>query len=151
MPGWGDRIKTWLGGSPAKRRVRKGSSRQPAKTPPTRTYVANQTNRAEVINEAMAVYRSRRSEMGGLLDKTLAEMRTKPLKTVSEPDKIVRLLALHRANVGLKSMMAHDLRQYLVLAGIRGLLEAIPGAETSTKPLQSASGDKASRRKISRR
>jgi len=146
MPTWGDRLKSLFGGKPAKRPRRQGPSGKSSKT-----YAVSTTDRAEVIKEAMAVYRSRRGEMRGLLDKALAEMREKPPKTVSEHDKLVRLLALHRANVGLKTMMSHDLRQYLVLAGIRGLLEGNPGTAAPPKPIQGASGGKTSQRKISTR
>lgn len=97
------------------------------------------------------MYRSRRGEMRGLLDGALAEMREKPPRTASEHDKLARLLALHRANLGLKTMMAHDLRQYLVLAGIRGLLEGIPAIEAPSKPRQIAADPKGASRKISRR
>ena len=147
MPAWHDLIKGLPGGKPAKR----ATARKSIVKPPPKAYVTGEANRAEVIKAAMAVYRSRRGEARVLLDRALKEMREKPPKTVSEHDKLVRLLTLHRAHVGLKALMSHDLRQYLVLAGIRGLLEEAPGKSASAKTSGGAQTGKRGRRIISKR
>jgi len=127
MPSWADRIAGLFGSKPAQRSKKRKRSRPPkSKTSKSKGRVGDSAERAALIKRAMAVYRSRRGEARGLLDHALEQMRKKPPKTVSEQDDLVRLLTLHRANVGLKALMSHDLRQHLVLSGIRGLLEDLP-------------------------
>ena len=127
MSSWGDHIARLFGSKPAPRSKSRKSSRQPkSRAPKSKGYVDGAGERAELIKGAMAVYRSRRGEARGTLDQALEQMSKKPPKTVSEQDDLVRLLALHQANVGIKTLMSHDLRRYLVLSGIRGLMEDLP-------------------------
>ena len=147
MFAWLDIIKTVLGGKLTTR----SNLRRISSKPHRKAGSLSNTNRAKAMREALLVYRSRRTEIRGLLDKILKEMRDKPPKMVGEHDKLVRLLALHRADAGLREMMSHDIRQYLVLSGIRGLLEDIPASRVSTKPSGVNSTSQTVRRKISRR
>jgi hypothetical protein len=120
MPSWGDRIARLFGSKPAPPSKSRKSSRQPkSRSPKSKGHVDGAGERAELIKGAMAVYRSRRGEAFG----TLEQMRKKPPKIMSEQDDLVRLLALHQANLGINALMSHDLRRYLVLSGIRGLME----------------------------
>ncbi len=147
IPAWRERIKGLLRGTPAKPSAARKS---PAEISP-KTYASSDADRTEAIKQAMTVYRSRRGEVHGLLDKALKEMREKPPKAVSEHDELVRLLTLHRAHVVLKALMSHDLRQYLVFSGIRGLLEDVPGKLVQPERCSPAPAGKAGRRRVSKR
>ena len=147
IPAWRERIKGLLRGTPAKPSAARKS---PAEISP-KTYASSDADRTEAIKQAMTVYRSRRGEVHGLLDKALKEMREKPPKAVSEHDELVRLLTLHRAHVVLKALMSHDLRQYLVFSGIRGLLEDVSGKLVQPERCSPAPAGKAGRRRVSKR
>lgn len=121
MTGWGDRLKGLLGGKP-KSSPKKASSQ---KTASAKTYKAP-SNRAEVIAEAMAVHRHARSQAQGVLEAALQEMRKKPPRP-SDLAAMTRLLGLRQAVLTMKGHMAHDLKRYQVLAGVKGLLESTGG------------------------
>ncbi|HCX13983.1 MAG TPA: hypothetical protein DGZ24_01545 [Rhodospirillaceae bacterium] len=147
MFAWFDIIKIILGGKSANRL----NLRRPSLKSQRRAVSPSNKKRAKLVKEALSVYRSRRSEIRGLLDKIFKDMRDKPPKMDGEHDKLVRLLALRRADVGLREMMSHDLRQYLVLSGIRGLLEDNPASRVPTKSSVTSGKSKSGRRKIPRR
>lgn len=148
MPSWRDRIAGLFGGAPARRAKGRNSPGQKAVS---KTYVDGGGERAKLIKEAMTVYRSRRGEAHGLLNHALEQMRKKPPKIASESEDLVRALNLHRAQVGLKTLMSHDLRRHLVLSGIRGLLEDMPAPARRPKSTDAASARKAGRRAAAKR
>jgi hypothetical protein len=148
MPSWRDRIAGLLGITPAQRPTGRKSQ---GKRAVSKTYVDGGGERAKLIKEAMTIYRSRRSEAYGLLNHALEQMRKNPPKTTSEHDNMVRVLNLHRAQVGLKALMSHDLRRHLVLSGIRGLLEETPASVRRDKSSGMAVARKDGRRTAAKR
>lgn len=152
MPSWRDRLAGLLGGKSTQRSKRRRSpGPRKSKSNKSNTYVEGTGERAALIKEAMEVYHRRQGEARGVLDQALEQMRKKPPKTVSENEKLLRLLELHQANLGLKALMAHDLRRYLVLSGIRGLLEDLPvqtdsGASRVPSPTQKSRRSTVSKR-----
>jgi hypothetical protein len=109
-------LKRLLGGAPAKKPAKKA--------PSAKTYVTKGgPERAAVIAEAMDIYRRQRPVARGLLDQALREMRDKPAAALRGREGLARALALHRAHVDLKRLFGHNLKQFLVLAGIREWLE----------------------------
>jgi hypothetical protein len=109
-----DRLKGLFG-------AKKKSPPKKAKTS-ARTYVTSKTNRAEVIAEAMAVYKRERSQMQSGLDKALADLRAQAPKLLHDPQALARLLTLHKAHMDMRRMMASDNERFLVLSGMRELL-----------------------------
>lgn len=108
---------------------------QPKKTKSAKTYVTSKTNRAEVIAEAMAVYRRERTQMQTGLDKALADLRAEAPKLLHDPEALARLLTLHKAHMDMRKMMASDHKRFLVLSGMRELLGDPPsGLKPPKKP-----------------
>ena len=107
-----------------------GSKPAPQKKPKQKTYNAP-TNRAEVIAAAMAVHRRERAHAQGVLEKALQELQAKPPRP-SDVAAMTRLLSLRQAVLSMKGHMAHDLKRFKVLAGVKGLMES--GAGSAAKP-----------------
>jgi len=108
-------FKDLFGGKPA-----------PKKKPKPKTYNAP-TNRAEVIAAAMAVHRRERAHAQGVLEKALQELKAKPPRP-SDIAGMTRLLSLRQAVLSMKGHMAHDLKRFKVLAGVKGLMESGAGS-----------------------
>lgn len=109
--------------------------RLPAKPPKSaKTYVTSKTNRAEIMAEAMAIYRRERGQMQAGLDKQLAQMREDAPKLLHDPEALARLLALHKAHMEMRKLMASDHKRFLVLSGMRELLGDPPAAKKAKKP-----------------
>ena len=83
MPSFSDRLKGLFGAKP---QPKKAPAKQQAKT-----YVVSKTNRAEVIADAMAVYRRERAQMQTGLDKALADMRQEAPKLIHDPEAELRM------------------------------------------------------------
>jgi hypothetical protein len=112
-----------------------GAKKTPAKKmPPAKHYVVSKTNRAEVMAEAMAVYRREKGRMQDGLDKALADMRKEAPKLLHDPEALARLLTLHRAHVDMRKMMTSDHKRFLVLSGMRELLGEDKPAKPAKKP-----------------
>ena len=107
---------------------------QPKKTKSAKTYVTSKTNRAEVIAEAMAVYRRERAQMRAGLDKTLTQLRADAPKLINDPEALARLLTLHKAHLDLRNLMASDNKRFLVLSGLRELLGHPPAPKGGKGP-----------------
>jgi hypothetical protein len=116
MTGWGDKLKGLFGGKP------KSPHKKAA---PAKTY-KDPSNRAAVIAEAMEIHRRGRAHAQGVLEAALQEMRKKPPRP-SDLAAMTRLLSLRQAVLTMKGHMAHDLKRYQVLAGVKGLLESAGG------------------------
>jgi hypothetical protein len=97
-----------------------------------KTYVTGKTDRAKVLAEAMAVYRREKGKMSAGLDEALARIRAEAPKALRDPQAMARLLSLYRAHIELRRMMASDNKRFLVLTGMRELLEDQP--QTPAKP-----------------
>ena len=117
-------LKKLLGSKPAKQAAR------PA--PKAKTYVTRKTDRAKMIAEAMAVFRREKKRMNAGLDEALAKIRAEAPKALKDPEALSRLLSLYKAHVDLRRMMASDNKRFLVLTGMRELLEDAP--KTPPKP-----------------
>lgn len=113
MASFTDRLKGLFGGK---------KKSQPKKAKSAKTYVTSKTNRAEVIAEAMAIYKRERTQMQTGLDKALAGLRTEAPKLLHDPESLARLLTLHKAHMKMRTMMASDNKRFLVLSGMRELL-----------------------------
>lgn len=112
-----------------------GAKKAPAKKrPPAKHYVVSKTDRAEVMAEAMAVYRREKGRMQDGLDKALADMRKEAPKLLHDPEALARLLTLHKAHVDMRKMMASDHERFLVLSGMRELLGDPKAAKAPKKP-----------------
>lgn len=120
MAGWGARLKGLLGG---------GKKPAPKKTAASKTYNAP-SNRAEVIAAAMAIHQRERAHAQEVLEKALKELTAKPPRP-SDIAAMTRLLSLRQAVLNMKGNMAHDLKRYKVLAGVKGLLEGKGGAKSA--------------------
>ncbi len=152
MPGWLERIAGVFTGKPSQR---SSTGRSKSKTTPgarkSKTYVEGAGSRAALIEEARSLYRRRRAEAFGALNQTLTEFRQNPPKAGSAPEDLARSLALHKAHVRLNAMMSHDLYKYLVLTGIRGLLEDLPPEGGDDPPPSAKDRAKSARRIVSKR
>lgn len=125
MASFTDRLKGLFGGKAAKPQPKKA---------PARTYVVSKTNRAEVIADAMAVYRRERGNMQAGLDKALTELREQGPKLSRDPEALSRLLTLHKAHLDMRKMMANDHERFLVLSGMRELLGHPKAPKPAKKP-----------------
>jgi hypothetical protein len=115
-------LKGLFGGKPEPKK-----KAPPGKT--AKTYNAP-TNRAEVIAAAMAVHRRERAHAQEVLQKALHDLQAKPPRP-TDLAGMTRLLSLRQAVLSLKGHMAHDLKRYQVLAGVKQLMEsAKPAAKT---------------------
>ena len=138
MIGLGERLKRLLTGAPP-------GGRAKAKRPPAKT---GATDRAAVIAAAMAVYRTGRVQGRDALDQIAADLRAKLPTALHDREGLERLLALHRAHTDLRKLLGHDLKRYLVLAGIRQWLgEGGPPSSSA----RVGSGRKPSRRIATKR
>jgi hypothetical protein len=111
----------------------KAPKARPAKSP-TKTYVTAKTDRAKVLAEAMAVYRREKAQMRAGLDDALKKIRDEAPKVLHDPEALARLLSLHRAHMELRRLMASDHKRFLVLTGMRELLEDEPKPDAKPKP-----------------
>jgi|GEM_PF-2389877 len=83
------------------------------------------SQRAALITEAMALYRSNAPGVRGVVDEVLAQLKEKP-PNPNDVDSMRRLLGVHQAHRDLRKLMNHRDRRYLILAGLRDLLEQKP-------------------------
>ena len=126
MASFTDRLKGLFGGK---------KKRLPTKPKTSaKTYVTSKTNRAEVMAEAMAIYRRERGQMQAALDKQLAQMREDAPKLLHDPAALARLLTLHKAHMDMRKLMASDNKRFLVLSGMRELLGDPPDPKKAKKP-----------------
>jgi hypothetical protein len=103
----------------------------PKKKPAQKTYNAP-SNRAEVIAAALAVHRRERAHAQGVLQQALQELQAKPPRP-SDLVGMTRLLSLRQAVLSMKGHMAHDLKRFKVLAGVKGLMESGGGGPVKPK------------------
>ena len=112
-----------------------GKSDKPKKPQPkATTYLPGKGERAKVIAEAMAVFRREKKQMSAGLDEALAKIRAEAPKALKDPEAMARLLSLYRAHVDLRRMMASDNKRFLVLTGMRELLDETPKELAKPKP-----------------
>lgn len=122
----GDRLKSLLGGAPAKAKT------APPKTSPSapsraKTALAP-SRRAEMIAWAVQIHRAKAPMARGMLDHALKEFRAKP-PNPGDLDALARLLKIHRAETELRRLMNHRDWRYLILSGVRSLMQDRPAAD----------------------
>lgn len=100
-------------------------TRTAAKRPVQKT-VLPPSARAALLKEALAAHRTGRAHVRDALERQLDELRAKVPRPGRDPEATVRLLTLHQADGTLKRLMTHDLKRFLVLVGIRQLLDEAP-------------------------
>ena len=95
------------------------SPQKSTKRPPAKTSNVGKADRATLVAQAMKIYRQQRAQGRGVLEKAMADFRTKPPSPLTDREGLNRLLALRRAQLDLGGLFAHDLKRFLVLVGIR--------------------------------
>jgi hypothetical protein len=113
-----------------------GSAKLPSKPRPPQKTVLPPSARAALLKDAMAAHRAGRAYVRDVLEAQLDELRAKVPRPGQDPEGTERLLALARADGAVKKLMTHDLKRFLVLVGIRELLDE--GAQGG-KPARSIS------------
>jgi hypothetical protein len=98
---------------------------KPKPAAPTYKSLLPPSERMAHIDQIMAVYRQNAPAVRGMIELTLKQMRDRP-PNPKDPDSVRRLLGLYRANLDLRQLMDHRARRYLVLVGLRELLEQRP-------------------------
>lgn len=126
----------WLGlkalfGRKSKAAAKAG--RQPAR--PTPKTVLPPSARAALLKEALAAHRAGRAHVRDVLEQELAELRAKVPRPGRDSAATERLLALHQADGALKRLMTHDLKRFLVLVGIRELLDEAEKPQKAARPV----------------
>ena len=89
--------------------------------------------RAQLIENALAIHRKHGNALRRQLDRSLQSLAADK-KVLRDPDELARLMALAHARRSMGRLMAGDLRRYLVLSGVRELLE--PDAKKGTARVQ---------------
>lgn len=126
MPSLTDRLRTLVGGT-----ARPGANVKPSAQKSKSLLPPSQ--REALIAGAMAIYRQQAAGMRGVIEDALRQLRDKP-PNIRDADAYARLFSIHRAVLGLRRLMNHRERRYLVLAGLRELLEQKPRPDPSKAP-----------------
>ncbi len=123
MSAWSG-LRTLFGGKP-----------KPKAKRPARKTVLPPSERAALLKDAMAAHRKGRSHVRDVLERQLDELRAKVPRPGKDPEATARMLTLHQADGALKRLMTHDLKRFLVLVGIRELLDDAPPPPKTTRSL----------------
>ncbi len=102
---------------------------------PKQKTVLPPSERAALIKEALAAHRAGRAHVRDVLERQLNAPRAKVPNPTRDPDATARLLTLAHADSTLKKLMTHDLKPFLVLVGIRQLLDEKPKAPDRPPPV----------------
>lgn len=100
-------------------------SAAPLKPKPKPALPPGVSERKMLIDEAVALYRQNAAGMRGVVDSALKQLHDKP-PNPNDLDSMTRLLGIRRAFLDMRRLMNHRERRYLVLAGIRELMEQKP-------------------------
>lgn len=87
------------------------------KPPPKPAAKPAPISRGELIQAALVLHKVRGAEMRTELQNAVKALEDR--RTLRRPEELERLLALVQAHRAMKRLFSNDLRQYLVLAGIR--------------------------------
>ncbi len=98
---------------------------KPKAAPPKQVGVLPPTDRDALVKNAMDLYRANRAQMAGVIDQALKQLKDQPIN-LHDVDSMTRLLGIRKAYLDLRRLMNHRERRYLVLAGLRELLEQKP-------------------------
>jgi hypothetical protein len=98
---------------------------KPKKPAPKQIGVLPPTDREALVKTAMDLYRANRAQMSGVIEAGLKQLRDAPIN-LHDVDSMTRLLSLRKAYLDMRQLMNHRERRYLVLTGIRELLEQKP-------------------------
>lgn len=106
-----------------------------AKPRPKQKTVLAPSERAALLKEALAAHRAGRSHVRDALERQLDEYRARIPRPGRDPEATERMLSLQQADGALKRLMGHDLKRFLVLVGIRELLDEQAPAPKTTRSL----------------
>lgn len=112
-----------------------GEKPKPKVAKPKQKTVLPPSERAALLKEALAAHRAGRSHVRDALERQLDEYRAKIPRPGRDPAATERMLSLQQADGALKRLMGHDLKRFLVLVGIRELLDEQAAAPKSTRAL----------------
>ncbi len=98
---------------------------KPKAPPPKQKGVLPSSEREALVKNAMDLYRANRAHMSGVIDQALKQLKDAPIN-LHDVDSMTRLLSIRQAFLAMRQLMNHRERRYLVLAGIRELLEQKP-------------------------
>lgn len=112
-----------------------GEKPKPKAVKPKQKTVLAPSERAALLKEALAAHRAGRSHVRDALERRLDEYRAKIPRPGRDPEATERMLSLQQADGALKRLMGHDLKRFLVLVGIRELLDEQAAAPKSTRAL----------------
>ncbi|MCA0199999.1 MAG: hypothetical protein LCH56_04065 [Proteobacteria bacterium] len=112
-----------------------GEKPKPKAAKPRQKTVLPPSERAALLKEALAAHRAGRSHVRDALERQLDEYRAKIPRPGRDPEATERMLSLQQADGALKRLMGHDLKRFLVLVGIRELLDEQAAAPKSTRAL----------------
>lgn len=83
------------------------------------------SERLALIQTAMAHYNKKAPALRGTVDAALKELGEKT-PNFNDVESVARLLGIHQAHLTMRRLMNHRERRYLVLVGLRELLEQKP-------------------------
>lgn len=133
MSGWW-RLKALFGGPGAKagrrdaaRKAAKGAGNAPGPALPSGA-------RAALIRDAMAAHRAGRAHVRDVLERRLDDLRAKVPNPGRESDGAAHAQGPARDEAAVKRFMAHDLKRFLVLVGVRDLMDQAPAAPSARRP-----------------
>ncbi len=112
-----------------------GEKPKPKANKPKHETVLAPSERAALLKQAMAAHRAGRSHVRDMLERQLDEYRAKIPRPGRDPEATARMLSLQQADGSLKRLMGHDLKRFLVLVGIRELLDGEAPPPKSTRTL----------------
>jgi hypothetical protein len=98
---------------------------KPKAPPPKQVGVLPPTDREALVKNAMDLYRANRAQTSGVIDQALKQLKDQPIN-LHDVDSMTRLLGIRKAFLDMRRLMNHRERRYLVLAGLRELLEQKP-------------------------
>ena len=100
-------------------------SRPKAKPAPQHKSLVPPSPRDALIRETLDLYRQHAPTIRGVMEAALQDMRDRP-PNVNDIDSLRRALGIKHANQVVRQLMNHRERRYLVLAGLREMLEQRP-------------------------
>lgn len=92
------------------------------KPAPKHNSVLPPSEREALIANAMALYRKNAAAMRGVIEGSLKQLNDNPPKP-SDYEGLTRLLSVRQAYMTMRRLMNHRDKRYLVLVGLRELLE----------------------------
>jgi hypothetical protein len=102
---------------------------QPTRKPPPKNVTGPKIpERLALIQTAMVHYNKNAPALRGTVEGALKELGEKT-PNFNDVDSVARLLGIHQAHLTMRRLMNHRERRYLVLVGLRELLEQKPNPD----------------------